>query len=359
MYFMNKMYGFLYRESINYLTHKLDPIFGFAHLKPLVIWASITSSCNFRCRHCTLRHSQNYELMFEEWKHIISKFRSWLGPLYLSVTGGEPLLRKDALDIIDYSNKIGIITELATNSYLVDKNIAEKIIKIELDKLRISVDGIGKTHDHIRGVKGAFDRIEKSIKYINSMKQRHGSEKPKIYLGTTIMKCNLDEITEIVKFAEKNDCSVFLRPVLPYLSGGSTKKCCTEGDIWPLDKDAINRTIAALIEMKKGGFYIANSEINLRLIETYLKNPHVNFKKLRLGCGAPFRTLKIKSNGDLYVCNIKLGSALKDNIAIIRRNLKRANMSLENCDRACRFEADLDERLIDKFNRARGILFKA
>src|SRR6185503_14728752 len=75
----------------------------------------------------------------------------------LLFSGGEPLVRPDTLDLMEYATKKGLRVTLSTNGTLIDEVAAARLKKIGTTYVGISLDGIGETNDLFRGKKGAFD----------------------------------------------------------------------------------------------------------------------------------------------------------------------------------------------------------
>jgi MoaA/NifB/PqqE/SkfB family radical SAM enzyme len=136
-----------------------------------------------------------------------------MGHVYLlTISGGEPFLRKDLDEIIfTYHNNNGVIsTRIPTNGLLTESiiNTTEKILKsCEKMKLSISIslDGIGRQHDKIRGVKGIFDRALNSYNKLKALKSSYSNLNCGIL--TTYSSLNQDNIEELISFV-KNE----LRP---------------------------------------------------------------------------------------------------------------------------------------------------
>ena len=126
----------------------------------------VTSRCNLRCSHCfywrELNTASDTELSIDEIRKIAQSF---MHPVSLSLTGGEPFLRKDLKEIIEAfqagcgTREVGI----ATNGTLTE-NIVETIRSVLEDgnlsslSVQVSLDGLEGTHDAIRGVKGSFQK---------------------------------------------------------------------------------------------------------------------------------------------------------------------------------------------------------
>lgn len=126
---------------------------------------SITSKCNYKCKHCFMSAStESFELSTVECFKIIDQLVK-CGIKNLSLTGGEPLVRKDIYKILDYINSKNIrITTIYTNGSLVTKELLNYLIsKNQKPTFSISFDGVGE-HDWLRGIKGAEEKAIEAFK---------------------------------------------------------------------------------------------------------------------------------------------------------------------------------------------------
>jgi MoaA/NifB/PqqE/SkfB family radical SAM enzyme len=126
--------------------------------KPIFVSWEITVKCNLRCKYCNSWLRNYTELNTEDVFRTISTL-SRMGTRVIRITGGEPLLRNDIVDIINYIYSLGIFVALSTNGIL----FPEKIAKInKLDSVTISLDGPEKIHDSIRG-EGSYNKAIQAI----------------------------------------------------------------------------------------------------------------------------------------------------------------------------------------------------
>ncbi|MEW6006751.1 MAG: radical SAM protein [bacterium] len=160
----------------------------------------ITNRCNLRCLHCYQEQftAQN-ELPFSKLKlvsrNLISTAKLWNKKLKIALTGGEPLLKGELWDIIDYLKSFNVSLSLISNGTLISKCIRE-IKQSGLKEFYISLDGITEeTNDAIRG-KGSF---KKAIEGISELKS-HGFS---VVIMYTLLKRNLQEAMELFDFALK------------------------------------------------------------------------------------------------------------------------------------------------------------
>ena len=155
---------------------------------PLICGLVLHNICNLRCRHCSVIERPTSSMSFIEAKSVIDKYYSEGGRcLYLE--GGEPLLWKDTdytyEDIVKYAKAKGYLAVIIyTNGTLP--------IKSDADTIFISVDGLQKTHDYLRGK--SFEKI------IGNIRNSHHNS---IYINYTINSVNKDDVSEFCKFVDK------------------------------------------------------------------------------------------------------------------------------------------------------------
>lgn len=158
---------------------------------PVVVW-NCTRTCNLRCKHCYADSDNNKyerELTTYEGKKLIEDLHHFNVPVIL-FSGGEPLIREDILDLVDYARRYNIRSTISTNGTLIDKEMARKLKERKVGYVGISLDGIGKRHDDFRGSKGAFDSALQGIRNCQEAHQKVG-------LRFTINSNNYDELKEI------------------------------------------------------------------------------------------------------------------------------------------------------------------
>ncbi|WP_374584683.1 heme d1 biosynthesis radical SAM protein NirJ [Ideonella dechloratans] len=125
---------------------------------PVVIW-NLTRRCNLTCTHCyafSADHAYPGELRTEEVFGVMDDLKAFRVPV-LILSGGEPLLRPDLMDIARRARAQGFYTGLSTNGTLIDAARADAIAAMGFDYVGISLDGLQATHDRFRRQAGAFD----------------------------------------------------------------------------------------------------------------------------------------------------------------------------------------------------------
>jgi radical SAM protein with 4Fe4S-binding SPASM domain len=128
----------------------------------------VTGLCNLNCRHCYMEApSERYgELPYEKMVKIIKQFEQ-ANVMQVSLTGGEPFLRKDIISIMSFLAEKKIwISEIYTNGTLISEAFLEKIKKIGFfPYFQISFDGHGG-HEYMRGKKGIEEKVINSIQKV-------------------------------------------------------------------------------------------------------------------------------------------------------------------------------------------------
>lgn len=113
--------------------------------------------------------------------------------------GGEPILRTDFLEILKQVKKYGLSCGMFTNGTILTPEKIKKIIELKMDYVAFSLQGMGKAHDSIVGIEGAYERMVKAIAEFT----KHAKRKTKIIIHTTISEENFNELGKIVELGEK------------------------------------------------------------------------------------------------------------------------------------------------------------
>ena len=112
----------------------------------------------------------NPEMEIGGWIKIIDQIKRFQPRIHLS--GGEPFVYPEIVDLISYIKKSGLFLAITTNGTFLSKH-AEEIIRMNVNRIHISIDGPKEIHDKIRGVKGTFDRIMTGLAKINKLKKHN------------------------------------------------------------------------------------------------------------------------------------------------------------------------------------------
>lgn len=184
----------------------------------------LTFGCNLKCVHCyakspaATRKSTGGELTFAEISAIIDQLVDE-GCLWLLLTGGEPLLRPDFLDIYVYAKRKGLLVTLFTNGTLLTPDIADCLKEYPPYAVDITLNGISRrTYEAISGVPGSFERC---LRGIDLVLQRGIPLK----LKTMVMTINKHEFEDIKCYAEDLGVEFRFDPIINATLDGSHKPC--------------------------------------------------------------------------------------------------------------------------------------
>ena len=125
---------------------------------PICLTWELTYACNLQCIHCLSSSGRRdpRELSTEEAKSVIDQLRD-MQVFYVNIGGGEPMVRRDFFEIIEYSTANGIGVKFSTNGAYIDPENAKRLAAMDYLDIQISLDGTdAKTNDAIRG-EGSFD----------------------------------------------------------------------------------------------------------------------------------------------------------------------------------------------------------
>ena len=165
----------------------------------------VTNQCNSRCTICNIwREKPAKDLESRFYQNLPSSLRK------ISISGGEPFLREDLVDIIRILNKNNPRFVISTNGLapeLIKKRLKEILKITKKVGIRVSVDGIGKAHDNIRGVHGSFKRALKTIEICKEMGIKD------LGLFFIMQDKNLDELKNVYFLSRKLRISFGCCPV--------------------------------------------------------------------------------------------------------------------------------------------------
>ena len=136
-------------------------------------------------------------MSLDEGKTLIDDLASFGSPVIL-FSGGEPLIRKDILQLIRYAVANGRRAVISTNGTLINKRLAEELKDIGLSYVGISLDGLETIHDAFRGIPGSFARVMNAIENCKSVGLKVG-------LRFTINKRNYQDIPGVFDLVEQHD----------------------------------------------------------------------------------------------------------------------------------------------------------
>lgn len=187
------------------------------HHIPFNVMFELTHRCNTRCKHCYQHHPKRAdgELTTEEWCQVMDDLAS-AGTLYLTLTGGEALLRKDFFEIAGYARKKRFALKIYTNGTLIGPKVAEKIAALRPFTIEMSVYGSNpETHDAMTQVRGSFDRVIRAVRLLVALKQR-------VILKCPLATSSFGQYEDIMQLAQDLGAEYRFDPTIAPMNDGTT-----------------------------------------------------------------------------------------------------------------------------------------
>ena len=298
--------------------------------KPTTINISVTGRCNLRCRHCKgrdgiplkrapfllfstlyegfsrkkIRIIGKNELSGREWTNVITSLKEWLGTCHLTITGGEPFVRKDMMDIIRFCHKSGMPASVCTNATLLTTRDIAELSSLDTVSVNISLDGsTPSTHDYIRGASGVY---RKAMDVLRRFKG--AARKCRVIVATLLAGYNCNEILDIVDLVhEKKMADSIIFQALDHPFVLFYDKAWFKSMLWPKGdaRDKLIEVIEKLIALKESGVRIYNSIGHLRRFQEYFLDPENTIAER---CRSGEHNFTVDPKGYILLCE-KMASA--------------------------------------------------
>lgn len=164
---------------------------------PHTAFVSVNSYCALSCKMCDIgikdpesslfKHLKTDtldEMDFEDYRRMLDNIRGKVKKI--AFIGTEPLFNKRIRDMLVLAKEYAFEVQLTTNSIKLKEHYKD-LISIGVDELWLSVDGVGKVHDTIRGRQGLFDNIVECMKLIRDEKRSKRLDKPRVCISYAIV----------------------------------------------------------------------------------------------------------------------------------------------------------------------------
>ena len=287
---------------------------------PLAGSIELTLRCNLRCRHCYTRYpgAAEGEMAFARIERILDRLRD-SGVLFLLLTGGEILMRRDFRDIYLSARAKGFLVTLFTNGTLVDAPTADLLAAAPPRRIEITVYGhTRETYESVTGIPGSFDRFRQGLSLL--MERRLP-----VHLKMMVLRGNAHEFEQVRDWATAQGASFRYDAVVnPRL----------DGDMFPAQERLPADRVAEL--------RVANGDERdewRRLRDATRMPPHDG---LLFRCGAGTRAFHIDPRGQMYPCMMwrtapydPLGGALDGGWQAHVRDLRGAKMPADSACLKC------------------------
>lgn len=273
--------------------------------EPTKVDIFFTERCNLKCKFCNYSKITpkviEQEMSDKKILRLIDEICE-MNIKVFGVLGGEPFLRKKVLlESMEKIKKCGINGSIVTNGTLLEKKDVERIVMMEWDLIRFSVDGLEKTHEYLRGVKGCFKKVMGSIKTFYEVKKRFNSNFPTVEINFVLTNRNYQELGKLIQEASKYEINfVYILPMIE-LTEESKQLKISEKEVLRVNKFLEEvRKIGEQCGIKSNVDEIIQK--NLFLYSNRMEKIIFEEKGKLPVCFLPWYTININSDGSVTPC---------------------------------------------------------
>lgn len=291
---------------------------------PFKIDIEIHRRCNLKCLSCSRRADKKYdyinefsetiEMPKEKWLSIVDQaaelgVREW----HIAGGGDPPFLAEVTFPVLERIKKHGMYGILTTNGTNLNDDHVRMLVDIGWDRVHFSIDGPdAETHDHLRGVKGCFDKTVATVKKLLEYRDSQGKNKPMLNTNTVLSIKNYKKLDKMVKLAHSLGIEyMFVEPLIVYSEYGKELKLREEHL-----KEFPFHLKEAIIIAKKSRIDSNFSNFDKNLDEELVKKSsfmHEVVKEdadkyehpfLSVPCYDPWFHMTIKADGRVIACDV-------------------------------------------------------
>jgi len=207
----------------------------------------VTLRCNQRCTFCNIPHTNNGSPQREPtMEQVRENFRDLkrLGVFVIDVTGGEPLLYRNLVEMLALAKKMRFMTTVTTNGMLYPK-FAEQLVG-KVDALLFSIDSTDPDeHDRIRAMKSFHLSLE-ALAVARKLRQP-------LYISHVVTNESFDHVDEMIRFAKDQQAILYLNPCFSFFGNEGLDKEKAKGLVKYFGKPGVIVDRAQLAHIGEGG----------------------------------------------------------------------------------------------------------
>jgi len=268
--------------------------------RPVTIQGIVNEVCNYKCRYCEFWRLPNYrvEMSIEQWQHAILDLKEFLGKFHIEFSGGEPYLKKDFVDLLEFCHEQGVTWGVTTNgSAFLSDRIVQRTVRARPFNINVSIDASRPdVHDYSRGIDGSLSRITEGLAKVVEARKEVGLSFP-IIIKPVVHRLNFRYLPELVNWIQTiGGTAINFQPVDRWTPE-------TYNELWiesPEDLADLAAVRDRLLAMKRAGAPILNSELILNAWELHFRGQKAPeaYRPCRVG----MRNYFIRPDGDVEVC---------------------------------------------------------
>jgi radical SAM protein with 4Fe4S-binding SPASM domain len=273
--------------------------------RPLVVW-NMTKRCNLRCSHCYIKAEDKEfkgELTTDEAKAFIDDLARMQVPVLL-FSGGEPLIRKDFYELVEFASDREIRAVVSTNGTLIDRKAAEKMLSAGVQYVGVSIDGTPETHNEFRGVPKAFERALQGIKNAMQVGLKTG-------IRFTVSQFNYTDLDEVINVCVREKIPRFF--MYHFVYAGRGKEIAKEDITIEQRRGMMEYLLKKTLELHSEGIDMEilttdNHADGIFLYNYVVKNDQsrarevMQLLEMHGGCSAGDKWSNVDSFGNVHAC---------------------------------------------------------
>jgi radical SAM protein with 4Fe4S-binding SPASM domain len=180
---------------------------------PFGVHLDVTWRCNERCVHCYLDHDDKGEMTYDEIEDLLIQMAA-AGVFLLTISGGEPMLRKDIFAIIRRARELTFNVKLKTNAIMIKEKEAALLRELGVDTVQVSVySHRPEVHDAITKVPGSLERTIAALRFLVA-------QNLKVTIANVVMKQTRFDYPGVQALAAELGANFTLDPTItPHING--------------------------------------------------------------------------------------------------------------------------------------------
>lgn len=332
----------------------LPLLYKYLKFKPAMGVLNITDRCCFKCVMCSQwKKTNTTELSTGDWINVLRQLKE-IGINSIALSGGEPFMRGDIIDIISHAAESGLETGVITNAYLLNERNIKDAVNAGIKSFSISIDAVDDEFDSVRGISGSYSKVLDSCRLLAQYKDKGVY----IYLYFTLMKKTLGHYKKVFAVAEQFGFPVIVNlfDYTPYFFEGLGSQKDT---FWINKEDffLLKQFQKFIMDKKKNNpKSVYHTYIEIKYFADYFRDPlHKN-----IPCMVSQQRIGIDSQGNVYGGCWSMGNfgnlkknRLKDIMNSQVYKDKHKNMFFKKCPGcSCGYSSNLRHHLPSVFKEA-------
>jgi AdoMet-dependent heme synthase len=245
---------------------------------PLSAHLDITYRCNERCEHCYLDHDDHGEMTAAEIRDILRQLAD-AGVFFLTLSGGEVLMRRDCFEIIEYARSLGFNVKLKTNAVMIREKEAQRLRALGVEQVQISVySHRPEVHDGITKLPGSLKRTMAAVRLLRAQGLR-------VNMANVLMRSNRADTEGVQALAKELGAHYTLDPTITPMMDGNTSVLRLRVDASEVSSYFHNPDLVGDVE----SFCAPPAPVDEHVLES-------------LPCSAGHTSCYISPYGDVYPC---------------------------------------------------------